>query len=57
MKKRDRYNASGYLDMTAYLAIRNIQRDEAKKRRRNQAQEANYSTGNESHQQAVEEDE
>ena len=29
---RDRYNAEGYKDMTAYLALRNIEREERAKR-------------------------
>ena len=28
--RKDRYNGSGCLDMTAYLALRNISRDEHK---------------------------
>lgn len=28
MSKRDKYNSSGCLDMTAYLALRNVERDE-----------------------------
>lgn len=28
MSKRDKYNSSGCLDMTAYLALRNIEREE-----------------------------
>ena len=28
MSKRDKYNNSGCLDMTAYLALRNIEREE-----------------------------
>ena len=28
MAKKDKYNSSGYLDMTAYLAIRNVEREE-----------------------------
>ena len=34
MGKRDKYNSLGYLDMTAYLAIRKIEREEAIKRKR-----------------------
>jgi hypothetical protein len=37
MSRKDKYNSSGYLDMTAYLALRNIEREEnrnaAEKRR------------------------
>lgn len=29
----DKYNKSGCLDMTAYLALRNVERDEAKTNR------------------------
>ena len=32
MAKRDMYNASGCLDMTAYLALRNIEREERRKK-------------------------
>jgi hypothetical protein len=36
MSRKDKYNSSGCLDMTAYLALRNIEREErlnkAKKR-------------------------
>lgn len=28
MSKRDKYNSSGCLDMTAYLALRDVERDE-----------------------------
>lgn len=31
--KNAKYNSSGYLDMTAYLALRNIQRRETGKRK------------------------
>lgn len=31
MSKRDKYNSSGCLDMTAYLALRNIEREEIRK--------------------------
>lgn len=30
--RNSRYNRSGYLDMTAYLAIRNIEREEITRR-------------------------
>lgn len=37
MSRKDKYNSSGCLDMTAYLALRNIEREEyreaAEKRR------------------------
>ena len=33
MAKRDMYNSSGCLDMTAYLALRNIEREERRKKR------------------------
>ena len=29
MAKRDKYNSSGYLDLTAYNALQKIERDEA----------------------------
>lgn len=48
--KRDKYNKSGYLDMTAYLAIRKIEREEAEKRKHNTAhgnKPKNISTGEE----------
>lgn len=32
MAKRDMYNSSGCLDMTAYLALRNIERQERRKK-------------------------
>jgi len=32
MAKRDMYNSSGCLDMTAYLALRNIEREELRKK-------------------------
>ena len=32
MSRKDRYNSSGCLDMTAYLAMRNIRREEAARR-------------------------
>ena len=32
MAKRDMYNSSGCLDMTAYLALRNIEREERRKK-------------------------
>lgn len=28
MRRQDKYNSSGCLDMTAYLALRNIEREE-----------------------------
>lgn len=31
MSRKDKYNSSGCLDMTAYLAIRNIERESRKK--------------------------
>ena len=31
MKKSDKYNGSGYLDMTAFIALNNIERERAKK--------------------------
>lgn len=31
MKKSDKFNSSGYLDMTAYLALKNVEREEAEK--------------------------
>ena len=33
LTRRDRYNGSGCLDMTAYLAMKNIEREEAARRR------------------------
>ena len=32
MAKRDMYNSSGCLDITAYLALRNIEREERRKK-------------------------
>lgn len=32
MAKRDMYNSSGCRDMTAYLALRNIEREERRKK-------------------------
>ena len=37
MTKKDKYNSSGYLDMTAYLAMRSIEREEAESRRAKQS--------------------
>ena len=31
MSRQDKYNSSGCLDMTAYLALRNIEREENRK--------------------------
>ncbi len=31
MKKSEKYNGSGCLDMTAYIALKNIEREMAKK--------------------------
>ena len=31
MKKSDKYNGSGCLDMTAFMALKNIERERAKK--------------------------
>ena len=31
MKKSDKFNASGCLDMTAFIALKNIERERAKK--------------------------
>ena len=31
MKKSDKYNGSGCLDMTAFIALKNIERERAKK--------------------------
>ena len=36
MAKRDMYNSSGCLDMTAYLALRNIEREERRKKQQKQ---------------------
>ncbi len=36
MKNLEKYNALGYLDLTAYYALRNIEREEAEKSRRSQ---------------------
>ena len=33
MVKKDKYNSSGYLDMTAFLALRKIEREEKQRRR------------------------
>ena len=38
MAKRDMYNSSGCLDMTAYLALRNIEREERKKKQQQKKQ-------------------
>ena len=38
MAKRDMYNASGCLDMTAYLALRNIEREERRKKQQQKKQ-------------------
>ena len=32
MKKSDKFNSSGYLDLTAYHALKNIERENAKKK-------------------------
>ena len=32
MSRKDKFNSSGCLDMTAYLAMRNIRREEAARR-------------------------
>lgn len=34
MSKKDKYNNSGCLDMTAYLAIRNVEREEHLKKQK-----------------------
>lgn len=36
MRVREKYNSSGYLDMTAYLALRNIERKEKLERQARQ---------------------
>ena len=33
MVKKDKYNSSGYLDMAAFLALRNIEREEKQRSR------------------------
>ena len=33
MKKSDKFNGSGCLDMTAFMALKNIERERAKKSR------------------------
>ena len=33
MKKSDKYNGSGCLDMTAFIALKNIERERAKESR------------------------
>ena len=38
MAKRDMYNSSGCLDMTAYLALRNIEREERRKKQQQKKQ-------------------
>lgn len=48
MNRKDRYNGSGCLDMTAYLALRNIQREEAEKKRRSRLWAKKHSAENES---------
>ena len=40
MAKRDMYNSSGCLDMTAYLALRNIEREERRKKQQQQKKTA-----------------
>lgn len=42
MEKKDKYNSSGCLDMTAFLAMRNIEREERarSKQDKRQAEEA-----------------
>lgn len=40
--RKDRYNGSGCLDMTAYLALRNISRDEHKQFNQMRRKEAAY---------------
>lgn len=47
MNRKDRYNGSGCLDMTAYLALRNIQREEAKKKRGSRSWAKDHSAENE----------
>jgi hypothetical protein len=34
MSKQDRYNRSGCLDMTAYLALRNIEKEESRRKKK-----------------------
>lgn len=47
MTKKDMYNSSGCLDMTAFLALRNIERDELYKKRAAQRQLKLGATNNE----------
>lgn len=54
MNRKDRYNGSGCLDMTAYLALRNIQREETKKKRRCRLWAKDHSAENEGRQQVGE---
>lgn len=44
MSKRDKYNSSGCLDMTAYLALRNVEREERRNRAANRKQDKGYLT-------------
>lgn len=32
MKKSDKFNSSGYLDMTAYLALKKVEQEEAERK-------------------------
>ncbi len=40
MKNPEKYNALGYLDLTAYYALKNIEHEEAEKRRKAQKKSA-----------------
>lgn len=47
MNRKDRYNGSGCLDMTAYLALKNIQRGEVETKRRSRLWVKDHSSENE----------
>ncbi len=44
MKNPEKYNALGYLDLTAYYVLKKIEREEAKKRRKAQKKKRRKST-------------
>ncbi len=44
MKNPEKYNALGYLDLTAYYAMKKIEHEEAKKRRKAQKKKRRKST-------------
>ena len=53
MTKRDKYNSSGYLDMTSYLALKKIEREEkisvSNKHRNDKSNHNNHSKGDYKH--------